>query len=338
MFCSNCGVESTENAKFCVSCGQSISTDVSLQNHDIEPVLNQEEAITNNYENKMLEAFIGKPTKIAYYTEAFQKFEMHGYKPHWSWWGFFGGEFFLINRKAYKYAVIVIGITLLQSVIFPNFNLKIDVPITITMMTILGFLSPYLIFLHYKAIKKDIESQTNNIQQRVEIMHKKGGTLNPWKLLLSISMVFALYYAVSTFYENSKVPNEDISCRFKIGSMIDSRFKDAGKPDPDEEILTKYPNAKLNKYIGTDNMFDDISVMTDKNKIVLVQQAKFFKSAKDGDKFFENFKNQLQEKYDSVSCSKLPGLPDEFCSTSNNRVNLSILRLENYPMIYIKYR
>ena len=190
MFCTSCGVKNIENAKFCTSCGKPISilneeksTNTVNINNDVNKIF------SDDYEHKMLEAFIGKPEKVAYYSDAFKKFESDGYQKYWSWWGFFGTIFFLIHRKIYIYVIVIILLSFILSYINPYVKHMVDILI----MLALGMFSPYLIYNRYKKLKSEVENKTTNTQSRIEFMIQKGGVVPLWKVILSFILFIAIF-------------------------------------------------------------------------------------------------------------------------------------------------
>ena len=59
----------------------------------------------DNYEDRMLAAFVGKPEKFLFYKRAFSKYNVNGLERFewvWSWWAFFGGlAFYSIEKYIY---------------------------------------------------------------------------------------------------------------------------------------------------------------------------------------------------------------------------------------------
>ena len=136
----------------------------------------QEVMIVDEYEARMLEAFVGKPEspeKGLWYANAFNKYDVNGVdvmKWKWSWWAFFGGIWFLIYRKAYAAAGGLFFISLLLS-FFPNLG--------IVMSILAGGFSTYFIHKVYKTKKEQIEMACSDTEERIEMMRELGG-YNQW--------------------------------------------------------------------------------------------------------------------------------------------------------------
>ena len=209
MFCTNCGNENTDLAKFCTSCGQPINIPNEKVITPTVNVHNYESKIdSNDYEHKMLEAFIGKPEKVAYYGEAFKKYESNGYQKYWTWWGFFGSGFFLIYRKIYIWAVLLLSLSFIASYINPYIKLGLDIGI----MVVLGQISPYLIYNRYKKLKSEIENKTTDYQTRIELITQKGGVVPLWKIILSFVLFIAIFVGFDIYSnpQNYGIPSTTV--------------------------------------------------------------------------------------------------------------------------------
>ena len=131
---------------------------------------------TNEYEAKMLEAFVGKPEspeKGLWYANAFGKYDINGVdviKWNWSWWAFFGGIWFLLYRKAYAAAGGLLLISIIASFI-PFSGIVISI--------LAGGFSSYFIYKIYKTKKLEIEATHMDEEQRIEMMKVVGG-YNTW--------------------------------------------------------------------------------------------------------------------------------------------------------------
>ncbi len=141
-----------------------------------EPNRAGQDTVTEEYEARMLEAFVGKPDtpeKGLWYANSFSKYDMNGVdvmKWNWSWWAFFGGIWFLLYRKAYAAAGGLLLISILASFI----------PFSGIIISILaGGFSTYAIYKVYKTKKHEIEASTMDEEQRIEMMRVVGG-YNAW--------------------------------------------------------------------------------------------------------------------------------------------------------------
>jgi hypothetical protein len=140
------------------------------------------------YEQAMIEAFIGKPEKTTWYQLAFSKFNINGLdsmKWVWSWWAFFGGWGFLLYRKQYIPAIVLFIVSSLASVI-PLGGLIVSI--------FAGGFSPYFIYKGYKDKKQIIENKISDTDKRIETMRELGG-YNQW-----VVWIYALFVTLFFVY------------------------------------------------------------------------------------------------------------------------------------------
>ncbi len=149
----------------------------------------------NDYDEKMLEAFINKPESLAWYKSAFSRFNVNGIDKMawaWSWWAFFGGIFYLLYRKAYLAALGLFAVSLL-SFIVPFGGLIVWI--------LTGGLAPYFVYKTYKVKRTEIEANITEEPKRVETMRAVGG-VNNWAIWLAVALhaLFWLWFftALST--------------------------------------------------------------------------------------------------------------------------------------------
>jgi len=151
------------------------------------------------YEHAMLEAFINKPEKTAWYEAAFSKYNVNGIDTMqwvWSWWAFFGGWAFLLYRKQYLAAFILFIITLAASVI-PFGGLIVSI--------LAGGYATYFIYKGYKTKKIQIEEKIPDIEQRIETMRAVGG-YNQWVVWLYALFVTLFFIYIISLVVAMTVP------------------------------------------------------------------------------------------------------------------------------------
>ena len=133
----------------------------------------------NDYDNKMIEAFINKPEKTVWYQYAFSQYSVNGVDKMmwvWSWWAFFGGIFYLLYRKAYLPALGLLALTIVSFAIpFGGLILWI----------VTGGLAPYFVYKTYQSKKAEIEAKITDEQKRIETMRAVGG-YNDWAIWLAV--------------------------------------------------------------------------------------------------------------------------------------------------------
>jgi len=136
-----------------------------------------EQLETSDY--KMIEAYINKPEVTAWYVNAFQHFSINGVdvlRWHWSWWAFFGSVFYLLYRKSYSQA----GMLLVFYVIgwFIPFGWFV-------LWILTGGYGPYAVYKTYKEKKLEVEATIEDEQKRLDTMQVLGGT-NEWAIFVGV--------------------------------------------------------------------------------------------------------------------------------------------------------
>ena len=132
-----------------------------------------------NYEDRMLEAFIQTPEKSDWYKNAFSKYSINGVDKIswvWSWWAFFGGFWFPLYRKSYMPALGLFIISIIAGVI-PLIGLIIAI--------LAGGYTTYFIYKTYQQKKLEIETKLQDPEQRIEAMQQVGG-YHQWVIWINI--------------------------------------------------------------------------------------------------------------------------------------------------------
>ncbi len=133
----------------------------------------------DDYDNKMIEAFVNKPEKTVWYQNAFSQYSINGVEKIswvWSWWAFFGGIFYLLYRKAYFPALGLFVLTVVSFAI-PFGGLIVWI--------VTGGLAPYFVYKTYLTKKAEIEAKVTDEQKRIETMRAVGG-YNDWAIWLAV--------------------------------------------------------------------------------------------------------------------------------------------------------
>ena len=169
----------------------------------------------NEYENKMIEAFINNPKKTAWYQKSFKKYKVNGIEKivwnwnwfklawNWNWWAFAVGPFFLFYRKAYLAGFVL----LLLSTLF-------GVPGVIFILPILsGGFSTYFVYKEYKKKKAETERTIDDTQKRLDAMRVVGG-YNKWAIWVPVAMLVVLL--VSSIIVGQRTANERFGYTHKI--------------------------------------------------------------------------------------------------------------------------
>lgn len=143
---------------------------------------------SNEYDDRMIEAFVDKAEVTTWYKNAFEKFEINGVEKLtwvWSWWAFFGGIFYLLYRKAYLAAGGLLVLTIITSFIpFGGIALWIAT----------GGLAPYFVYKVYREKRREIESSIQDEEKRIETMRAVGG-FHSWVVWLAV-VIHAIFWFV----------------------------------------------------------------------------------------------------------------------------------------------
>ncbi|MDR0664227.1 MAG: DUF2628 domain-containing protein [Helicobacteraceae bacterium] len=179
----------------------------------------------SDYDEKMLAAFVKKPSKMPFYRDLYERAASLG-APRlcwkWSWWAFFGGALFPLYRKTYLAALVVWGTNLVlfmlarlvapsrvlyeieRGLVNPN-NLS-EVAgyfvgwgcVTLIVAIIVGGFTSYFIIKRYCELKAAIENKYATEEDRVATMALHGGT-HQWviKLVIALIIIFNLLLILS---------------------------------------------------------------------------------------------------------------------------------------------
>ncbi len=149
-------------------------------------------APVDDYEYRMIEAYIDKPEVTQWYVNAFKKYNINGVdviKWNWSWWAFFGSFFYLLYRKAYLAAVVLFVLTLVIGII-PFGGLILWV--------LTGGYAPYFVYKNYKEKRAEAEAIIDDEQKRIETMRLVGG-YNEWAIWVAVIIHIFIWLAIFSF-------------------------------------------------------------------------------------------------------------------------------------------
>lgn len=146
-------------------------------------------AQVDEYDYKMIEAYIDKPEVTDWYVHAFKSYNINGVdvmKWKWSWWAFFGSVFYLLYRKSYLAAGVLFLLTLVTGVI-PFGGLIVWI--------LTGGYAPYFVYKTYKEKRLEVEEQIQDEDKRLETMRLVGGS-NDWAIWIAVILHIFLWVAV----------------------------------------------------------------------------------------------------------------------------------------------
>ena len=149
--------------------------------------------ITNSeYQNRMIEAFIDKPSETLWYQMSFSKFNTNGVdtmKWNWSWWAFGGGFLYLLYRKQYLASLILfIASTTLGMIPF----------VSLLFMILAGGYSSFFVYKGYKIKLNEVEANIEDEDTRVETMRAVGGYHQwvVWVYSIFMLLIFSLGFMI----------------------------------------------------------------------------------------------------------------------------------------------
>jgi len=146
---------------------------------------------TQDYQDKMIEAFIDKPSETLWYQMSFKKFNVNGVDKiqwNWSWWAFGGGFLYLLYRKQYLASLILFVIsTLLGFIPFVSFII----------MILAGGYGSYFVYQGYRKKLLEIETVIEDEQTRLETMKEVGGT-HEWVIWVYAIFMILIFMLLGT--------------------------------------------------------------------------------------------------------------------------------------------
>ena len=216
MFCMECGNKNDDSARFCSTCGKTLSTtDTGKNSHDI---------------SEFYRAVIGQKNQD-YYFRQFSRFDSDGkIGASWHWPAFFVTFYWFLYRKMWLNALIYF---ILPYVLMIPIGIvaaaggekAADTIISLGyLLYILGiFLLPpiYANALYYKHCNKKISEATASPydkQRQLGELYAKGGTSN---IILIIIIIFVLFIPVVGILAAIAIPaNQDYTIRARMSESF----------------------------------------------------------------------------------------------------------------------
>ncbi len=141
-------------------------------------------AAESSYDDAMLEAFVQKPEKFAWYKKTFAKYSQNGVEAFtwsWSWWAFFAPVWLLLYRKSYLAALGYFVAAIVFSLLPYG---------ALLLMIISGGTVPYFIYKTYRGMVAKVEAASPDSAVRLDTMRKIGG-YHTWVVVVAL-IVYAL--------------------------------------------------------------------------------------------------------------------------------------------------
>lgn len=193
MFCSNCGSQNIDHAKFCYSCGQ------SLASHRTRIEANENSSHNSIPKREKYKLLVGKN-----HTYYFYKWQINnGVSEKWgfNWAALFLGIIWLGYRKMYLWMLLIFISEFLAGVLYYSFNNPILEAITYlygpVIHIILGCYGNKIYYNHVKKNITDMEFKYVKVEDFVNATGYKGGTSIPGLIagmLLTIIFAFVISF------------------------------------------------------------------------------------------------------------------------------------------------
>ncbi len=153
---------------------------------------------SSSYEDKSYVAYFGEK-KAAWYKRANEKYSRGGkFTLVWSWWAFCFPIIYLLVRKCYLYALLLIlVITGIMSLTAGNVGL-----VTLLLLSCFtAIVSPFFVLQRFRTVKARAEMLFKNETDRLILLSCRGGK-NYFFLILSV-LVYAFFFSTVAFVMNS---------------------------------------------------------------------------------------------------------------------------------------
>jgi Tfp pilus assembly major pilin PilA len=204
MFCSQCGIANTDDAKFCVSCGSAIGV-VAPFHENPEPFY---KAIigTNNQE---------------YYMNRFKEFDEKGKSGvTWHWPAFFVTLYWLLYRKMWGRSALYFFLPYFIVILLTIFG-SAFIGIGFGIFFLLMWIVPPLFAdaWYYKHCKKKIAeciASANDFNQQIKLLHPKGGTSS----ILVIILPFVVIAIIGILAAIALPAYQDYTTRAQISNTL----------------------------------------------------------------------------------------------------------------------
>lgn len=203
IYCSKCGKENFKDAKFCINCGNKLSTTedtIKSTTESVKDVIKNNETykrFTDNSYNESCKADFNNndminfiQTKVEYYIPKFKEIQELYKSTSWNWAAFFFNSWWFLYRKMYTIGFgIIIGEMILGAII-PSLSLLINICVAV----VSGL---YGNIVYLKHIQQELDGMNNmdtDIKERMII--GKGGVNRVIIIVAIVVLVFFLFIGV----------------------------------------------------------------------------------------------------------------------------------------------
>lgn len=178
--CPSCGQQIIENASFCSGCGENLLQGNITVDSEFTSQLTEEE--------RHISLFIGK--KYSYFANKWQQMEQKKSSNSWNWAAFFLGLAWFGYRKMHQYALVLIGVMALITILEFATGLGEEPAsnaINIVIAVMLGTLGNTLYKQHSNKIIREVKATVTSPELIEQELVARGGT----------SLLFAFVYPIA---------------------------------------------------------------------------------------------------------------------------------------------
>ena len=166
MFCSKCGAENSDQARYCSGCGAGL-----LENSPGKTVGNDVQAY--------YEAAVGFKN-ADYYLSRFNRFDSQGLGASWNWPSVFISFYWLLYRKMWLWALLYFFLPYLILLVGASISDEFIAVVYLVQLTVIFIVFPmYANALYYKHVSKKVlaaKNYTDDEDKRLRIITDGGGT------------------------------------------------------------------------------------------------------------------------------------------------------------------
>lgn len=165
MFCTKCGFQLEENAKFCPNCGTTVQQEENTAT--AEPVFTAEsDGGYGGFIDSDIMELVG-PNNAEYYNNRFNEIKQLNKKATWNWPAFLVAPMWLFYRKMYNYGLILIVFDILV-------GQHLSLILSVAVGAVVGVFANYLYLTHLEKLSLESKQLVGTAKQAFE--KEKGGT------------------------------------------------------------------------------------------------------------------------------------------------------------------
>lgn len=170
LYCKKCGSVYTEGQVFCSSCGERLVADNSMENKAYNVNHEQNFYESDKDESNDMKTFIGSSS--SYYINKFNEIEYNNGQIKWNWAAFFFNIYWVVYRKMYVLATIMLFVELLFELIIDDESMSRCISFIISILC-----GMYGNHFYMKHAEKHVQAvKYMDITAKERYLKSKGGT------------------------------------------------------------------------------------------------------------------------------------------------------------------